>query len=68
MSQKMEETEKMIVQLLLEHMGKELSETSDVNTAREQHQHAPVRPPVRPRQERMEQQRGPMRGHCFQIA
>lgn len=62
MGQKMEETEKLIAQLRLEQMGKDLGETSDANTTREQHQHAPVRPAVRPRQERMEQQRGPMGG------
>jgi hypothetical protein len=62
MGQKMEETEKLIAQLQLEQMGKDLGETSDANTTREQYQHAPVRPAVRPRQEQMEQQRGPMGG------
>jgi hypothetical protein len=33
MSQKMEETEKMVAQLLLEQMGKELSEKLDLNMA-----------------------------------
>jgi hypothetical protein len=55
MGQKMEEIEKLIAQLRLEQMGKDLGETFDANTTREQLQHAPVCPSVRSRQEQMEQ-------------
>jgi hypothetical protein len=54
MSQKMEETEKLVEQLRLENRSKELGETPGAAVEGEQHHQPPVPPFNRPRQERRE--------------
>jgi hypothetical protein len=54
MSQKMDETKKLVEQLRLENRSKELGETPGAAVEGEQHHQPPVPPFNRPRQERRE--------------
>ena len=58
MSQKMEQTEKMVEQFRLEQRSKELGKMPGAAVEGEQHHQPPIPPFIRPRQERREPPRG----------